>query len=284
MTIRKFIPVIVLLLFAGCEDESQTTTLTGTVGPEGGSLDMGNVTMNVPAGAVDQSHEIKVEVAENAPAGNIGQAYDIGPDGLQFSNPVTITISYSVGDIPSGVDESSLVLATTEGSQWRNIEGSTVNTTAHAVSGNVTHLSIYGVRSTTIEVPDDADTAPDAPPDIVEDDAVEDTIEDDISVDDIIVDGIVVDDIIVDDVVDDDVVEFCTLVSSDTDYETYCNYMWLCPDGNYYLIDCSLPRVGFECTCWVNDLPEGECTATVYGPPACGEENCCFPDLPIPAS
>lgn len=274
-----------LVLFIGCDKDS-STTLSGTVGPEGGTLTLGSIAMTVPPGAVGESIEITVEETDQAPPGHIGPAYDIGPDGTVFSSPVTITINYSPGDIPGGVQESSLALATVVDTAWALIEGSGVDTEMHSVSGAVTHLSFFGVKSRDVEVPDDADTAPDAPIDVVQDVAADSPDVPDIPVDyptDVSIDDVAGDDIAGDDTAGDDIpLEFCTQVSGETDYETTCDYMWLCPDGRYYLISCALPRVGWECTCWIDDMPAGECAPDTFGPATCANETCCFADLDLP--
>lgn len=125
------------------------------------------VTVAVPAGALTQTRNITVGVALNPPPNDRlmpGTAYDFGPDGITFAQPVTITIKYDPLKLTAGSPEDSLRLYEVVGTSWRVVAGSSANTAAHTVSGNVSHFTVYGVlmqprvetvainRDTTVEV------------------------------------------------------------------------------------------------------------------------------------
>jgi GDSL-like lipase/acylhydrolase family protein/Big-like domain-containing protein len=125
------------------------------------------VTVAVPAGALTQTRNITVAAALNPPPNDRlmpGTAYDFGPDGITFAQPVTITIKYDPLKLTAGSPEDSLRLYEVVGTSWRVVAGSSANTAAHTVSGNVSHFTVYGVlmqprvetvainRDTTVQV------------------------------------------------------------------------------------------------------------------------------------
>ena len=125
------------------------------------------VTVAVPPGALTQTRNLTVEQATNPPANDrlmAGTAYDFGPSGITFAQPVTITIKYDPSKLTGGSPEDSLRLYEVVGTSWRVVPGSSANTAAHTVSGNVSHFTVYGVlmqprvetvainRDTTVEV------------------------------------------------------------------------------------------------------------------------------------
>ncbi len=75
--------------------------------------------------------------------------YEVGPDGATFDQPVTITLSYNPGSIPSGVSEQQLYIAHWDNStgQWVPVAGSSVNASANTVSAPISHFSRYTVIS-----------------------------------------------------------------------------------------------------------------------------------------
>ncbi len=117
------------------------------IGPSGGvaSSSDGRASVTVPAGALSQDTAIVVAVASNPPAGSIGTAYGFAPEGTNFSQPVSISISYDDTALPGGVTESNLTLGTVTNNQWTAVANATVDTAANVVSGTTTHFSVYGV-------------------------------------------------------------------------------------------------------------------------------------------
>ena len=106
------------------------------------------VSVAVPAGAVTQTRNISVKPSASSPAARrfvLGTAYDFGPEGAVFQAPVTITIKYDPTKVAPDSPESGLQLYEVAQGAWHVVAGSTVDVSAHAVSGNVTHFSTYGV-------------------------------------------------------------------------------------------------------------------------------------------
>jgi hypothetical protein len=102
----------ILLLLTTCGDNNPASTNdddpvdpnveSKEIGPAGGNLTSkdGLLTLTIPAGALVESQTITVEIiavddlgsefSELADAGGISGAYELGPDGLQFDEPITV--------------------------------------------------------------------------------------------------------------------------------------------------------------------------------------------------
>jgi len=110
---------------------------------EGGTVatPSGDAKLEIPAGALPADTEITVKGLDTKglpDESDVGSAaYQFGPDGLQFTAPVTLTLKLS-GDVP---DETKAVLAVLDGEKWTEIAGSTV--AGGAVSGAINHFSTY---------------------------------------------------------------------------------------------------------------------------------------------
>ncbi len=89
------------------------------------------------------------------PAQNALVMYDFGPTGATFSPDITITMKYDPAKLPTGVSESSLVIAyyDTASSQWVNLTGIVVDPVNHTVSGKTGHFSQFAVLANLIVQP-----------------------------------------------------------------------------------------------------------------------------------
>jgi hypothetical protein len=81
----------------------------------------------------------------------IGSAYDISPDGATLTPSVTLTITYDPAQLPAGVDQKKLVLATWDSAvgKWVEFKGCFVDTMAHTVSAQITHFTPFGIIAHT---------------------------------------------------------------------------------------------------------------------------------------
>ena len=121
----------------------------GTVGVASPSAP-GDVCVEVPAGAC--AHDVTISIVEvdnpqAVPASSPSVvAFDLGPSGLEFESPVTITLAYAVADFPNGAptpfwydsQTSSLSQAGIS-----NIEHVEISATVHAVRFQTTHFTPY---------------------------------------------------------------------------------------------------------------------------------------------
>jgi hypothetical protein len=158
-------------------------TVTQTVGTAGGTVDSddGDVTVEIPAGALKADVAVTVKATAMSPAaGNIGTVYEIGPTGTQFGSPVTLTFHYGSADL-MGVSPSLLRIGTIQNGKWVAIAGYSEDPVAKTVLGTTTHLSPY-----TLFAPDGTpleDAGTDAESDAPIDDASADAPIDDAATD-----------------------------------------------------------------------------------------------------
>ena len=80
----------------------------------------------------------------------VGLTYELGPAGATFNPAVTLTFVYSLTDIPIGVDEKKLVLATwdPDPEKWTELTG-VVDPYSHTITMSVTHFSRYSILAHT---------------------------------------------------------------------------------------------------------------------------------------
>lgn len=116
------------------------------VGSGGGSVSNSDstVTLSIPSGSLSSEVTFTVEETTSYPGNAVGKVYDIGPEGTQFDLPATLTIKYDDTDLPSGAQESELVLATVENNAWTELT-STIDEQNNTVSAEISHLSMYGI-------------------------------------------------------------------------------------------------------------------------------------------
>jgi transcriptional regulator with XRE-family HTH domain len=81
----------------------------------------------------------------------IGLTYDFGPAGATFDPAITVTFYYTPSNIPQGVNEKDLAIAYYDGAtgKWVKLEGITVDTTTHKISGKVKHFTAFAVIAYT---------------------------------------------------------------------------------------------------------------------------------------
>jgi len=147
-------PVLLVLLAASC-GEDPTGLESGSVGPDGGTLSFagGQVILEVPAAAVAQQTAITVEPADAPPASSLllpSTAYDLGPEGLQFSVPVTLHVAYEVDQLPTGVTESELLLMAAAGGAWERIDQSQLDQEAKRARGPISGSGTYAVHGANV--------------------------------------------------------------------------------------------------------------------------------------
>src|SRR5580658_1993681 len=100
----------------GCSSsKSGGSTPSGQIGPAGGSVtepDGSGVT--IPAGALGSNVDITVQSDPGAPAPPsqwvvVGTPYLLGPEGQQFSKPVTVTLAIDPSLLPTGQTVQNVV-------------------------------------------------------------------------------------------------------------------------------------------------------------------------------
>jgi hypothetical protein len=101
---------------------------------EGALLINGDVRLYVPPNAVSETTPVTVKLCTGTPEPAtppsddtpqvvaISSVYDLGPEGIEFNQPVTVTIPYDPSLLPAGADENSIGMVYYNGQNWVPIE------------------------------------------------------------------------------------------------------------------------------------------------------------------
>lgn len=120
------------------------------VGPGGGTVATadGMVALSIPSGALSTAASITVQPASGYPTGTspVAAPVDLGPTGTTFATPVTLTLGFDPTKLPPGVPPSALRLYTSDGTGWKVVPRSVVNSVDNTVSAPVTHFSTYDIN------------------------------------------------------------------------------------------------------------------------------------------
>lgn len=117
----------------------------------GGTVSLGaNMTLSIPAGALDKSTEIEVaQVKAPATADGITPlvAYEFGRHGLNFHKPALLKICYSAAALQQqGLNENSVAIYHDDNSAYVGY-GGTVDVANHCVTTEIYHFSTYFVAA-----------------------------------------------------------------------------------------------------------------------------------------
>lgn len=119
------------------------TEMVGTTGGDVTDEESG-LSVVIPDGALVEETEIEVGRFNVIPAGanTYGEMVLLGPSGLTFAEPVTITVSYDPERLPAGFDAADLKLLRYDQSaeEWFALESS-INTNNQTVTGTTTAFS-----------------------------------------------------------------------------------------------------------------------------------------------
>jgi len=148
--------MIAAAVLAGCGGGgggSSVNTVTTPIGGAGGIAQDSSkkATVTIPAGALALTTNITVgSGGSGVPASAQlvpGTAFSFGPSGTTFATPATLSVAYDPTQVPAGATQSTLSLftPTPDGKDWQQVTGCSVDTTAHTVSGQISHFSIYAV-------------------------------------------------------------------------------------------------------------------------------------------
>ncbi len=135
----------VCFLTAGCLESVMLEELTGgAIGPKGGRIVSadGTAALRFAPGALVRETEITMRVKREPRPRLVSPIYELGPTGITFAAPVSLTISVDAGG------SSSLVLANIDTAAPSAVHDSTQLDAERAVRGTLQHLSSYGVFET----------------------------------------------------------------------------------------------------------------------------------------
>ena len=119
-----------------------TVVTTDISAAAGGTVEAagGEASLAIPAGALPADTTITVASLPSE-AGTEAPVFDFGPDGLQFTTPVTLSIAFD-GLVPEG-KKAALAWFDEAAGTWTAIEGST--TAGGKVQGPVSHFTKFSV-------------------------------------------------------------------------------------------------------------------------------------------
>jgi hypothetical protein len=144
----------ILILLAACGGDKsvspQPTYESFTVGKEARVITTADsvISLSFPASALANDTTITIGVQNTYPsnAGYVsGTCYTFGPNGLEFLQPVTLTIKFHPQSVPSGITENTLRINKIAGNTWQQLTSNNVDTSLNEVSSALTGFSSYGI-------------------------------------------------------------------------------------------------------------------------------------------
>ncbi len=118
----------------------QSTSTTKTIGPQGGTISVGQYTLTIPAGALSQAKTITMQqVADTV------NSVRFTPHGLQFAQSATLTMGYSNCLLAVQNSKPVRVLYVNEALQQLEAPTSVDNQAANKVSAEIDHFSRYAI-------------------------------------------------------------------------------------------------------------------------------------------
>jgi hypothetical protein len=131
--------------FTGSKGSPMGTPTTASIGASGGSLVAGALTITVPAGVLADGTTITATPIDSTVPGKRGQALRLEPEGLTFSQPVTLTFRYSEADLEGTAPEALLIASQHSSGMWAVPGDVTLDTSAQTVSVQTTHFSDWSM-------------------------------------------------------------------------------------------------------------------------------------------
>lgn len=136
--------VVLLMLTSACE----RSEVSAQVGPEGGTLSLrlgrGQVTIEVPPGALDTKLTLTASAVSEVLPGAAGRAIELGPHGTVFKKPVRLRFEPGPGDLPTDMPASRLRVATRAGTgDWEFLP--TGFPQPRTIEGRSTHFSLFAL-------------------------------------------------------------------------------------------------------------------------------------------
>ena len=152
-------PVVALLAVLmcgwGCGDvlSGKQTRLEETVGPEGRTMELENLAVTIPEGALAEEVNMVIFRTADHPEGNIGPVYGLKvkkdgawyDDGFKFAKPLELTLGLPLARTSGLDDYKNLRLAWVEEGEWSLLETSLPDPDTESITGIMEHLGTWGV-------------------------------------------------------------------------------------------------------------------------------------------
>jgi hypothetical protein len=91
----------------------------------------------------DAGHEDSNKLPDNSE--NLGDVWQIEAGGLQFNQPVQVTLSYSEVVIPPGYTENDIIMITDSGTGWQPVPDQSTDAAENVVTAEVRHFSYFAL-------------------------------------------------------------------------------------------------------------------------------------------
>jgi len=116
------------------------------IGAAGGAVKStdGVLELVVPPNALALPVTFTIEKLEAWPAGALGPVFQLSPSGTTFAIPSTVVYYYQPSHL-GGTALDRVLLATAVGATWSPLAMQSTDPTAQTISGQTTHLSVYGL-------------------------------------------------------------------------------------------------------------------------------------------
>jgi hypothetical protein len=136
---------------------SPTGTATSKFIPKsGGSITSadGKIEIDFPNGALPADDTITIQPITNNCAGGIGTGYRLSPEGLQFSQPVTLKFHYDDSVLQSTLSGLMGIAFQDSIGRWNMLKNSTNDTVNHIISATIQHFSDWTSLEEAEIIPD----------------------------------------------------------------------------------------------------------------------------------
>jgi hypothetical protein len=140
---------------------ASTPEASSTIGPAGGTLEITEtssplygVKVEIPGGALNSNTTITISLANPEPpspntAEKVSKTISLGPEGIIFNSPVSISIPYN----QKNFDESSLQIYEYNGYSWEGVTFKNLNSGNNIISALTGHFSQYAVLAPKATIP-----------------------------------------------------------------------------------------------------------------------------------
>jgi hypothetical protein len=118
-----------------------------TIGPDGGTINSsdGLLSVNIPQGALSGSTVISIQAITNQAPLGLGNGYRLGPEGLSFENPVTLTFHYNEELLDSNPAEFLWIVFQEGDGSWKAMLKSALHSDAKTVTVETSHFSDWSL-------------------------------------------------------------------------------------------------------------------------------------------
>ncbi len=132
--------------------------VTKAIGPSGGELQMpdNSIRLSVPAGAVGAATTFSIQQVENTFPGSTGRSYRLLPEGVKFSKPVTLTLSYEGTTLQGGNPEFLYLTYQDADGFYRVATNTFLNKESKTLTVETTHFSDWTYFETILLVADNS--------------------------------------------------------------------------------------------------------------------------------